>query len=130
MTETTCTYVELLYPGIFLPEESTMKVAHRDPITTARCYPAAYSFQFYDLTTVEVIVDGKSRTASGDRKNLSPKYYPNGRVLTQKEVASEDGDHRILISNMEGNGWDRVVKTRAGNYQPFEKDCELINIGA
>jgi hypothetical protein len=119
--EITETFVEVLFPGFFMPEDSRFKVASRDPKAIADMYPNAYCIQFYDLTSKEVTVDGEKQRASGKRKNLSPKYYPGGLVLTTEDVRNMPGDHGTLVTNMECNNWPRVVLCRTRNFQPFEE---------
>jgi hypothetical protein len=125
MKETTNTYVELLYPGTFFSEKEVVKVSEREPEKIAKKYPKAFAFKFYDLTSVEVVVDGEKRVVSGKRKNESPTYYPDGDLFNAKQLSQLPGMD-ILVSNMKGNGWKRVVRTRCGNFQPFETECELL----
>ena len=117
--EETKTYVELFYPGILFAEEEQYTVKVRSPRTIAKKYPKAFAFKFYDLTSKQVMVDGVRRTIAGDKKKVSPTYYPGGVVLTAAGVKRLSGDHETLFSNMRSNGWLRVVKCRTGNFQPF-----------
>lgn len=119
--EVTETFVELLYPGFLMPETGFDKVESRDPQAVADKYPDAYCFQFCDQTSKEITVDGETKRVSGKRKNLSPKYYPNGLVLTVEDLRKMPGDYRILITNMECNNWPKVVRCRTNNFQPFEE---------
>ena len=120
------TFVELLYPGSFYPEEEESFVTERNPEEIAAKYPRCFSFQFYDQVVKDVKVDGEKRTVRGPKRNVSPKYFPGASLFTAAELKKLNGDYSILISNMECNGWQHVVKCRTGNFQPFEKDCELI----
>jgi hypothetical protein len=120
------TYCEILYPGSFFPEEEVIEVKTRQPEAIAKKYPGAFAFQFFDQVKQEVEVDGVKRTVSGDRKNLSPKYFPGGKTFDKQEVEAMGPEFRILRSNMDNDGWGIVVKTRRGNFQPFTKDCALI----
>lgn len=116
------TYVEILYPGSFFPEEDVIVVNKRDPKKISSKYPTAFSFQFYDLVSKEIEVDGEKQQVSGKKKNISPKYYPDGELYTANQLRKIDAkEYDILISNMECNGWKHVVKTRRGNFQPFEQ---------
>jgi hypothetical protein len=124
--EITETFVELFFPGAFVSENSQFKVETRDPQAIADMYPNAYCIQFYDLTSKEVVVDGEKQRVSGKRKNLSPKYYPFGRVLNTDDVRKMPGDHHILIANMECNNWPKVVRCRTGNFQPFQEGDEVL----
>lgn len=128
MKEITETYVEIWYPGIIFAENDTVKVNHRSPTEIAEKYPDSYAFQFYDINSTTVVVDGKSSTVKGYRKNISPLYYPGGKICTKIDIASEFGESSILYSNMDSNKWDTIVKTRCGNYQEFNDKCEVFNV--
>ncbi len=114
-------YVTFLYPGIFLSEEETRAVETRD-VGGLAVPEGAFAFQFFER--LEIDVDGERLV--GKPRNRSGRYYPEGRVMTVADVLLDERDNRILISNMEGNGWDRVVKTRCGNYQPFTDDDVVL----
>lgn len=120
------TYCEIWYPGSFYSEEQVIEVTERQPSAIADKYPSAFAFQFFDQVSKEVEVDGVTRTVRGDRKNLSPKYFPGGKTFNKEEIEAMGPEYRILRSNMNNDGWGVVVKTRRGNFQPFAKDCELI----
>lgn len=58
-------------------------------------------------------------------------YYINGVVETLEELKAEnDSDRRILISNMESNGWDKVVTTKNPYIwtQPFYEGDTVVPI--
>lgn len=116
-------YVTFLYPGILFPEESTYEVETRDP-AKLDIPKGAYAFTFHDqeVTTFE------GETLTGKPKNHSARYYiaDNACVYTLEEVKNLFPDKRILISNMEGNGYKRVIRCNKGNFQPFEDDDVLI----
>jgi hypothetical protein len=124
MGETTKTYAELMFPGSFFSEDSVIEVSKRDPVALAKKHENAFSIRFFDLTSTEVVVDGVKRVVSGERKNLSPLYFPDGKIKTLAQIKKMDAP--MILSNMECNGWDRVVRTRRGTYQPFESGCEII----
>lgn len=126
MSEQTNTYVEVLFPGSFYPEESVYKVAARDPEDIAKKYPKCFAFRFYDLTSKTVTVDGEQQKVSGKEKNKTGRYYPDAQLYTTQGLKELPGDYEILISNMECNGWKHVVKTRRGNFQPFEKNDVIL----
>lgn len=120
------TYCEILYPGSFFPEEQVVEVEARNPEAIAKEFPDAFAFQFFDQVKQEVEVDGVKRIVCGDRKNLSPKYFPGGKAFSKQDVEALGPDYRILRSNMNNDGWGVMVRTRRGNFQPFGEDCELI----
>lgn len=60
----------------------------------------------------------------------SPMYYLGGTVETLEEVkAKNDPEDRILISNMECNGWDRII-TNTNSWrmtQPLHEDDVVLD---
>jgi len=128
MRETTKTYVEYLYPGSFFSEEESKPVKERDPEKILKTLPkGVFAFLFYDQASTMVKVDGEAQTVYGKRKNVSGKYYPDAEIYTVPQLkALDEKQYHILIANMEGNGWKRVVKTRRGNFQPLEKSDTIL----
>jgi hypothetical protein len=76
-----------------------------------------YGFRFTTRTRKPGDLDSKV-TATG------PMYYLGGKVETLAEVkARATKEDRILVSNMECNGWDRII-TNSNSWkwtQPLEK---------
>lgn len=112
-------YVEFYYPGSFVSETSTEEIESR----TANFEIPKYCFGFMFFDQEETLLDGE--TLYGNRKNKSNFFY-FGKAYTLAEVKKTFPDARILISNMKGNGWDSVVKTRRGNFQPLEKEDVVL----
>lgn len=110
----TRTYVEFFYPGAFFDETSTREVQSRD--SNVSVPDGAFGFRFFDVMSTD---EGGVKMVS-DKLNLSPMHYYGGRIMTLDEVRHEMPDARILISNMEGNGYARVIRCRTGNFKPFE----------
>ena len=122
MSEVTKTYVEFLYPGALFVEEEVKEVNDRDVKKILKIMPkGAFCFRIYDQTSKETKVDGETRTVFGKEKNKTGKYYPGGRSYNLAEIKKMGKDYSILASNMECNDWPIVVRSRAGNFQPFEK---------
>lgn len=113
-------YVEFSFPVAFFSEYEIQEVAERNPklITVPE---GAFAYRFFDRT--EGVVDGE--TILGKSKNYSPITY-FGTEYTLEEVKAQFPECTTLISNMEGNGWNRVVKTRRGNWQPLEEGDTVI----
>lgn len=114
-------YVEFSFPGAFFSEYSVKEVAERNPelITVPE---GAFAYRFFDR--IETVVDGE--TLTGERKNFSPFTY-FGTAYTLEEVKAQFPEYTILISNMECNGWNRVVKTLRGNWQPLGEGDTVIS---
>lgn len=128
------TYVTLLYPGAFFPEESSRQVASRDPEAVAReADPGVFAFYFYDVAVTTAVVDGQERKMASAGFSQSGRYYIDGESMTAAELlqwsATAGGDHRILRSNMEANGWERMVRCRTGNFQPLLDGDSVVSSG-
>lgn len=111
--------VEYLYPGSFVSEASSVVCGHNNA-DQIECPDCAFAFRFFDrVTQTATLEDGRTHDHV-ERENVGGWYYPGGEVLTVEDVEALDGDHRILLSNMRCNGWDKVVRSRLGNFQPFD----------
>jgi thymidylate kinase len=129
MSEVTKIYVEILYPGILFSEPESREVKSRNTMKIAKSLKhAAFAFKFYDQVETTILLDGKPKVVAGDRKNESGMYYPDGQIFTLEEVKmlKPAKDYSILASNMEGNNYPLVVKTRVGSWQPFYPDKDEV----
>jgi hypothetical protein len=116
----TKTYVKIYYPGILFSEDEVVEVDHRDGEKIAKKYKNAYAFRFYDQAREDVVIDGCTQTVFGEERNSGKTCYPGGEVLTLADVKRLPGDYKILIGNMKCNGYKKVVRSRLGNFQPFD----------
>lgn len=136
MTTRNVTYAEFMFPGSFFSETETRVVESRNPLDFA--WPLqgdkpAFAVRFYDVVKTQVPdpVTGESQeVASGRTRWSEGVVYRGGKILTLPEVRRLNkqlsGKYDILVSNMEGNGYGRVIQTVFGNFQPFtSKDTYL-----
>lgn len=113
------TYVEFYFAGSFMSEISVHEVENRNrPIDIP---PNAFGYSFYDRE--ETVIDGEKLT--GAIKNRSPMTY-FGQAMTLDEVKRNVPNSNILISNMQCNGWDKVVRTKLGNFQPLQENDVVL----
>lgn len=105
------------YPGAFFPEEGVIEVDNRDtrPDDDSR----AYAFEFFDRECVEA----NGEILLGARKNESPRYF-FGEELTAAQALK--GASEILKSNIEGNGYKRLVRTKRGQIFPLGANDEVL----
>jgi len=113
-------YVEFYYAGVFMSETEVRSVERRD-LSNVKAPKNCFGFRFFDREETEV--DGEM--LKGKMKNYSGYYY-FGTVYTKEDVEKYVDNNKILLSNMSGNGYDRVVKTRLGNFQPFYKEDVIM----
>jgi len=104
-------FVTFYSPGTFVAEATTRPIESWDIEAakemahdiTERYSATPYGFRF--TTRARGVDDLDSHVAE-----TSPMYYLGGRIETVEQVrARAKDDERILLSNMECNGWDRIV---------------------
>lgn len=113
-------YIEFSFPGALCSEHKAQEVAERN-LELVKVPDGAFACRFFDQS--EAIVDGK--TLVGGKNNFSPFTY-FGTAYTLKEVKAQFPQLTTLISNMERNGYNRVVKTCCGNWQYLEEGDTVI----
>lgn len=117
-------YVEFLYPGVLF-NETSLSPRETDKPQSIKIPEGAYAFRFCERTEGKI----KGEEVIGKWQYDPKTYYARGgKVFTLAEVKAGaiSGDCNILISNMECNGYDRVIKTNRGNVQPFDTNCVLL----
>ena len=104
-------YVTFYSPGTFFNEEFTKEIDSWDvqeaikmsKEITERHNSTPYGFQFITRGREDSDIDSHLITKSN-------MYYLGGTILTLADVkAKNDPADKILISNMEGNNWDRII---------------------
>ncbi|MDR2902673.1 MAG: hypothetical protein LBU87_06190 [Lactobacillales bacterium] len=123
---TTDLYIIKYFPGSFVAEESTevctdKKSAMEKIKQSSKCF----GFQFATQRNVAVNVDGSVEVFTQPMKHEETMYYI-GQVFDKKGVEKLP-DTRMLLQNMELNGWDHVVQTKLGNFRPVGKDTIVLD---
>ena len=124
-------FVIFYSPGTFVSEESSKPIQSwdtKEAIKLAkdikeRHGAAPFGFQFTTRERKEDELDSKEIK----RSNM---YFLGGKIFTLEDIKQRnDPKDNILISNMECNGWDRVIENNNSwkITQPFEKDSVLLN---
>jgi len=124
-------YVKYLSAGTFTAEETIKEIDSWDvnkavqmaKEITERHGAKPYAFYFTTKGRGEFDLDSKVIKSS-------PTYYINGEVSTLEEIKSRKlFSDNILISNMECNGWNRVVTTYnpSSRPQPLNDDDIVLN---
>lgn len=129
-------FVHFLSPGTFVHEESKREIEAWD-IDKAKELArgikerhGATPFAFYFTTRTRDQDDFDSKETS-----RSSRYYLGGKIETIDDVRKRnDPSERILLSNMECNGWDRIiVNTNSWKItQPLDNDdvvLDFANVG-
>jgi len=117
-------FVIFFSPGTFCAEHTERPINSWDVDTAVemakgikeRHSAVPYGFQFITRARSDEELDSKVVRRSGT-------HFLGGEILTLEQVkARNDPKDKILIGNMEGNGWNRVVvNTNSWQWtQPFE----------
>lgn len=124
-------FVTFYSPRTFVHEETTKEIDGWDVVRaqsmaaaiTERHGARPFAFQFSTRERGEADWDHRETARSG-------RYYLGGKVETLEQIKARGlADDEILISNMEGNGWDRVI-TNGNSYrvtQPLEPDDVVLD---
>lgn len=107
-------YVLFKFPGSFFSEEFVVRLGEQE-----REVPVPEGCFGYQTYKRRELMEG-GQLLAGSPWDHSPMTY-FGEALTLDQVRALPGDHRILVSNMEGNRYASVVRTVRGNWQPLEK---------
>lgn len=127
-------FVTFLSPGTLVHEETKQQIHSwnvedatemaRDIIERYGATPFAFRFSTRERRDDEL--DSRTTKTSG-------RYYLGGDVLTLEDIrARNDEKDKILISNMENNGHDRVIENRNSwrTVQPLEADDTVLDFVA
>ena len=124
-------FVTFYSPGTLFAEQSTKKIDSWDPdvaMEMARGIKERYGATPYGF---RFSTRGRGpKDLDSSEIDRSPMYFLGGKIETIEEVRERnDPDERILLSNMEGNGYDRIiVNTNSWRVtQPFNDDDVLLD---
>jgi len=104
-------FVTFYSPGTFVSEQTTKEIATWDVVTamymadqiTERYGATPYGFRFSTRENDGMSLDSKETKTSNF-------YWLGGKIETLEEIeARADPKEAILLSNMKGNGYDRIV---------------------
>lgn len=120
--------VEYDLGGRFFIEQDSQPVESWDVGLALASLPEyAQAFRFKTLLLHDPItVDGREMRVSPVETETSGTYFPGGEVVTLAQVEAMGDQMSILASNMRGNGWPEVVRTRIGTYFPYEPGDTIL----
>ncbi len=124
-------FVTFFSPGTFTAEQTTKPIPSWDvDLAVAmssdiqeRHAARPYGFQFITRGREDHELDSRVIASSG-------MFYIGGKVETVDEVRARNReDERILLANMEGNGWDRIWRSTQGWQwtQPLRREDTVID---
>jgi hypothetical protein len=113
-------YVEFFSPGSFFAESSLVKFIG-DPIPVP-----PHAFGWCIKARREMVVDGEKLAGlyhARGKKTLIGNFHT---VDELKARFGDSPDHRILISNIEGNDYRGACLCRTGNWQPVDDGVDIV----
>jgi hypothetical protein len=133
-------FVEFISPGTFFNETSVRPIETQDIAKAVamsreiheRYDARPYAFQFFTSIVSDPIKDDEGGELQVQSREItrSGRHYIGGEVVTYDDVkARNDPKNRILLSNMEGNGWWAMIENKTGWLvtQPFEPIDVLVD---
>ncbi len=131
MTTTTRTRITAtpLYPGSFYPEDGRpVQIPDADSSTALAAVGDDDGWFAIEVRTrLEKRWEDGAGGVMWQPTGSSNSYRIYVGEVPVADVERLDGDHSILLSNMRGNGWERVVLTRRGNFQPLESGDVVLS---
>lgn len=119
--------VRTLSTNVFMMDENVVDLAGRSPQEIAETADRrTVGFSTEKVASGTVTVDGQTVELKSQPFAKSGTHWIDGEVMTVEEVKTKVPDSKTLVANMEGNGWTRVVKTRAGTFQPYSEGDTVI----
>lgn len=117
-------YVEFYYPGMFVSETNVICVTHDEfeDVRKLKIPDDAYSCRRF--TRVK-IYDGDD-VLKGDKKYIGGEIFFGGELLTYDDAISLMGKNSNLVKNMKNNNFGMVIKTKFGQYFPFDNGEDLV----
>lgn len=122
-------FVMFYSPGTFFAETTQFEIDSWDVDTALELYKSVpnglkpYAFRFITRERADDELDSHISDSSNT-------YFINGKLLTIDDVKELDGDHDILIENMNNNGYEYVVQLgdKYKFYQPFKAGDTLVEV--
>jgi len=122
-------FVTFLSPGTIVSESSIKPIDSWDVFAATKMAKGikerhgAMPYGFY-FTTKERN-EGELDSHESKRSGI---YYLGGEVVTLEELKSKNGKgNQILIENMQGNGWDRVIfNNNSWNFCGVFRDKDVL----
>ena len=125
-------FVTFYSPDSFVAEDSTHPIESWDVDNAVEI--ARSVLERYKATPYGFRFTTRSRTAKDLDSKVSaksPMYYLGGKVETLEQVkARATAEDRILVSNMEGNHYDRIITNRNSWTwtQPLHADDIVLDV--
>lgn len=118
-------FIQFLSPGSFFSESSSKQVKSRDD-SKVKIGKYSFGYRFYDRNEF-------SNPDTGELMTGKPLNHSNwtyfGETMSVNQVKKNVKDNRILVANMENNGFKKVVKTKFGQFIPLEPNDKVKSIG-
>src|SRR4051794_15846437 len=120
---------ELLTPGSVIGKPREIATGGRSVEELARdVAPQVFGIRTFKKVEGVVVVDGKPIQVSSENFDHSGTTYIDGRIITLEDVRNKGLRHsREMLSMMESNGCDKIIKTRVGTYAPFHDGDRIIS---
>lgn len=120
-------YVVFYHEGIIVADQYSEPIDSWDVDTALKIWRSKtlgskpFCFKFITKARTDEELDSKVVQESS-------MYFLGGRVLDLQQVKREMPTEHILISNMEGNNWNKVIDTPRHRIQVFPEGSVVLNV--
>jgi len=124
VNQITKTFVTYFYAGVFVADTSTREIKNKNG--RQRFPPGAFAYQFYNHDYI-IMPDGKN-VPMGDDYDCSGLHYraEGSNIYTLEQVKKLFPKEKVMISNMECNGYKKVIKTHIGNWRELNEEDKIV----
>jgi len=106
---------------VVIGESLVTKIDKRD-LSKIKIPENAFGYIFFDRREY---ISKSGEMLTGQKINKSPMHF-FGKIITLENIAKEVSNPPILLSIMKEKGYERMVKTIRGNFQPLNKNDIVI----
>lgn len=113
-------YIQYLQPGVIMSDTYEKKIDHRDHEKVGVLPEYTFGFRFFDREEIE---------QNGEILRGTPKNFSGWTIEGEVKKLADISDMPDLRANMEGNGYDRVVITKYGQFIPIGEGDSARPVG-
>lgn len=103
------------------------EIPSRDAAVLPRPPLMSFAYSFFDQLETEVEYEGQKVLLRSDHLNRSGRFYLGGEVVDRDQFRSRFPWEDKAYQRMLTNGYQRMIKTTAGHFEPFGENDQIVN---
>jgi len=114
-------YANFQFPGSFASEQNRVEIVEKQNLSEIDIPKNAYSVKFTgNYVYFALVQNGDVIYVETEHYCQSGEMFFDAVAKSYVDIAAEHGIDSILAGNMKNNNMEYVVKTRFGQYMPFD----------